>query len=329
MTLFTFQSMDTMKFYLAGFVFIVLMACNSKPDKEEEIANIPMTFEFERFDQIFSETTIDELQALKERYPIFFPEQYADSIWELRLSDTLQLELQHEVSKAFPDETNLKWDLLNLFQHIKFYFHEFQAPIVYATTSYVDYKNKVILTDRYLVIALDTYLGEEHPFYEGIQKYITKNLTASQIIPDVATSYARTYIARPAQRTLLAQMIYYGKELYLKDLWLATSSDAIKIGYTEDELLWVKENEMDMWRYFVENELLFSTNATLSQRFINPAPFSKFYLEIDNESPGMTGRYLGWQIVRAYMENNPVSIQQLMIMEADEIFKNSKYKPKL
>ena len=59
------------------------------------------------------------------------------------------------------------------------------------------------------------------------------------------------------------------------------------------------------------------------------APFSKFYLEIDNESPGRIGQYIGWQIVRSFMENNPkVTVQQLIKMDAKTIFEQSKYKPK-
>ncbi len=122
-------------------------------------------------------------------------------------------------------------------------------------------------------------------------------------------------------------MVYFGKELYLKDLWLPTTSDAEKIGYTEAQLEWAKANEADMWRYFVERELLYSTSAKLPIQFINPAPFSKFYLEIDNESPGMVGRYLGWQIVRSYMENNNASLEALFTMKAEELFEKSKYKP--
>ena len=129
-------------------------------------------------------------------------------------------------------------------------------------------------------------------------------------------------------RTFLASMIYYGKQLYLKDLWLPGSSDDQKLGYTAEEFNWILDNEMEIWRYFIENELLYSTDPKLLNRFIYPAPFSKFYLEIDNESPGSIGKYIGWQIVRSYMERNPVSIQQLMMMEADKIFKQSKYKPK-
>ena len=53
------------------------------------------------------------------------------------------------------------------------------------------------------------------------------------------------------------------------------------------------------------------------------------YLEIDNESPGRIGQWMGWQIVRSFMENNPkVTVQQLIKMDANSIFEQSKYKPK-
>ena len=123
-------------------------------------------------------------------------------------------------------------------------------------------------------------------------------------------------------------MIYYGKQLYLKDVWIPGSTDYQKIGYSEEEFKWILENETDIWRYFIENEILYSTDQKLLNRFIYPAPFSKFYLEIDNESPGSVGKYVGWQIVRSYMKENSTSIQQLMILEGEEIFKKSKYKPK-
>ena len=55
---------------------------------------------------------------------------------------------------------------------------------------------------------------------------------------------------------------------------------------------------------------------------------TKFYLEIDNESPGRIGVWIGWQIVRSFMNNNEVSLQQLMTLDAKEIFERSKYKPK-
>ena len=88
-------------------------------------------------------------------------------------------------------------------------------------------------------------------------------------------------------------------------------------------------NESDIWRYFVEREILFSTDTKLLARFINVAPFSKFYLEeIDAESPGRLGQFIGWQIVKSYMNENKVSLKEMLNTDPEEIFNNSKYKPK-
>lgn len=315
----------TFSVLVLSFLFI---SCNNQSQLEKEIEKIPMEVEIIRFDKVFAATTPQTLSKIKSEYPLFFPRQYHDSVWIEKLTDTLQMQLEEEVIKVFPDNSHLEETLTPLFQHIKYYFPKFRTPKVVTTTSDVDYRNKVILADSILIIGLDTYLGSEHPFYMGIDKYITKEMKPLQIGPDVAEVYALQFVKPPRNAAFLSQIIYYGKQLYLKDIWMPNTPDADKIGYTKEQYEWAEDNELYMWRYFVENELLYNTNPKLGARFISPAPFSKFYLEMDNESPGMLGRYLGWKIVRAYMENNPVEIQRLMITEADEIFKNSKYKPK-
>jgi uncharacterized protein YjaZ len=123
-------------------------------------------------------------------------------------------------------------------------------------------------------------------------------------------------------------MIYVGKEMYLKDILLPEAPDDIKMGYTPEQIKFCQENENYMWRFFLENQMLYDTDQKLVPRFINPAPFSKFYLEIDNDTPGRVGAWLGWQIVRSYMENNKTSLQDMLKMDAKTIFENSKYKPK-
>lgn len=315
---------------IVGFLLIglTISACESKSELEKEIAAIPIDIEIVRFDKVFAEASLADLPSLKKEYPMFFPKQYPDSIWEQRISDTLQIGLNKAVLSQFPSENELVEELASLFQHVSYYYGGFKVPKVYTTTSDVDYKTKVIAQKDVLVIELDTYLGSEHPFYVDLSRYIVKHMKPEMIISDVATAYSRSYISIPKQRSLLAQMIYFGKELYLKDLWLPEVSDANKIGYTEAELAWAKENESDIWRYFVEKEILYSTDAKLPSRFINPAPFSKFNLELDNDSPGMIGRYIGWQMVRSYVDNNDIPLEELMRLSPEILFKNSKYKPK-
>lgn len=316
--------------YCLPLIFCVLLFSCKKNESaiEKEIKSIPIDIELQRFDKDFAQTEPEDLESIKRKYPAFFPRQYDDDFWIEKMTDTLQIQLETETIKAFPDDEEIIATLEPLFQHIKYYFPKFNTPLVVTATSDVDYLNKVILTDSILILELDTYLGADHEFYQGVERYFAKNMRPSQLAPDVADAYARAFVKRPRRNVFIDQIVYYGKRLYLKDLWLPHISDAEKIGYTEEEFAWAEENEVYMWQYFIENELLFSSDAKLAARFINPAPFSKFYLEIDNESPGMLGRYLGWQIVRAYMKNNSVDVRELMAIDAEEIFNNSKYKPK-
>ena len=73
---------------------------------------------------------------------------------------------------------------------------------------------------------------------------------------------------------------------------------------------------------------MFETDQKLAGRFINPAPFSKFNLELDAESPGRLGQYIGWQIVKAYMENSDADLKDMLQMDATELFNKSKFKPR-
>ena len=317
-----------MRIYLALLTAILFFGCAKDSGIEKNINAVPITVEILRFDKVFGTAHLNDLPDLKRSYPIFFPKQFHDTIWEMKMNDSLTQQLYVEVMKKYWSERKLKADLEGLFKHIKYYFSNFKTPNVVTANSDVDYRNKIFISDNMLVISLDNYLGSDHFFYEGIPSYVVENMKESQIISDVASIYSQMYAPKIQSRTFLAQMIYYGRILYLKDLWLPNASDEVKIGYSQEKLKWIQENETEVWRNFVENEYLYSTNPKLVSRFIDPAPFSKFYLEIDNDSPGMVGRFIGWQIVKSYMDKNNVGLDKLLTISEEEIFKKSKYKPK-
>lgn len=306
---------------------IVLSGCKLEK-KEVDVSGINVSLGVLRFDQEFANVKSKGIPQLKEKYPYMFPKQYADSVWESKLKDTIQLELYKEVEGVFPNFTKETKDLELFYKYVNHYFPKEKHPKVVTVTSYVDYKNRVILTDSLLLIALDNYLGASHKFYAGIQNYIAKTLDKQYIVSDVASAFVKKKIAAPVERTFLAKLIYYGKELYLKDNLVPFNTNAQKIKFTQEELDWAIANEEQIWRYFVERQLLYSTDTKLAARFLEDAPFSKFQLELDNESPGKVGRYIGWQIVKAYMEKNNISLQQLLSVPAEEIFKKSNYKPR-
>ena len=317
--------------YILGIFLTLLLVASCKKDKslEAEIAKLNTDISIERFDERFAKVTPKTLPDLKNEYPFMFSKTFKDSFWLAKIKDTLQIQLFKEVDKTFSNIKNTEAEIESLFNHLKYYFSEFNPPRIITTTNDVDYRDRLIVTDTITVIALDSYLGSDHEFYGNIANYIKTNFTKDQIVVDLAHEYARKYTYHPGRKTLLDEMIYFGKLLYFKDMMLPFKSEAERIGYSENELNWAIANESYIWRYFVSRELLFSTDSKLPSRFINPAPFSKFYIEdVDADSPGRLGQYIGWQIVRAYMDQNDVSLKEMLIKSTEEIFNNTKFKPR-
>lgn len=317
-----------MKKYLFLVVFcLFILSCDKKNKVESAVAVIPLEVKVERFDKIFFETPPKDLEKVKKQFPFFFPPGNDNSIWLNKMQDPLWRELYTEVQKKYKDFEPVKVELETLFKHIKYYFPKTKTPKVITIIAEMDYKNKAIYADSLVVISLELYLGKNHKFYQ-FPDYLKQNFEERQIAPDVVSSFAAQKIPPVLDKDLLSQMIYYGKQLYLKDLLLPDYTDAEKMGYSPEQIAWCQENESYMWRYFIEKEMLYSNDQKLISRFINPAPFSKFYLEIDNESPGQVGAWIGWQMVRSYMKNNDVPLVDLLKTNAKEIFVKSKYKPK-
>jgi gliding motility-associated lipoprotein GldB len=316
-----------MKIYLFSIAFcFIFLSCDKKNTIEKAVAEIPLEIKIERFDKIFFETPPQDLEKVKKEFPYFFPPGNDNSIWLNKMQDPLWRELYTEVQKKYANIEPVKSELTSLFKHIKYYFPKTKTPKVITIISEMDYSNKAIYADSLVIISLELYLGKEHKFYQ-FPNYIKQNFEQKQIMPDIVSSFSLQKIAPLTDKKMLSQMIYYGKQLYLKDLLLPEYSDADKMGYSEQQIIWCQENESYMWRYFLENEMLYSDDQKLIPRFINPAPFSKFYLEIDNESPGQVGAWIGWQMVRSFAKNNNVPLSDLLKMNAKEIFEKSKYKP--
>lgn len=315
------------KIVLITILILSFASCDKKSKEQKAAEAIPVKLNVVRFDKLFFETPPQDLPKLKSDFPFFFPKGNRDSVWLEKMQNPLWRELYTEVQKKYANFEPVQNELELLFKNIKNNFPQTTIPKVITVISEMDYNKKVIITDSLAIISLELYLGKDHKFYQ-FPKYLKQNFEQKQILPDVVSSFSLQKIAPVTDKNLLSQMIYFGKQLYLKDVLLPEYNDADKMGYTLEQINWCEENESYMWRYFIENELLYSNDQKLANRFINPAPFSKFYLEIDNESPGRVGAWLGWQIVRAYVKNNEVSLEQVLKMNAKEIFEKSKYKPK-
>ena len=320
--------MNTTKYFGLLLLLIGLVRCSNKENNSVDVSDIVVRTDIERFEQKFYTATHDKLPGLKLEYPFLFPEPNPDSVWINKMQNKDEQDLYAESQKLYEDFTEITEQLESLFKHIKYYYPKFKEPKVITILTNVDYENNVILADSLMFISLDIFLGKDSPIYGEFPKYIKQNYTKEHLIVAVAEKFAEGLIPPSEDKSFVSKIIQEGKKLALIESFLPDVLPEEIIGYTQEQQIWASESEMEIWKYFIENDMLYSQDPQLSARFIEEAPFSKFFLEIDIDSPGRIGVWFGWNIVQSYLKSNNVSIQEAIYVQNENIFKRSKYKPR-
>jgi len=308
-------------------LFISILSCKDEKEKID-VSGIDVVLNIERFDQEYHQSTKESFPSLKEKYGYLFPNETPDSVWFVRKNDSLTQVLYKESQQIFGDFSKEKEELTSLFKHVKYYYPSFKAPNIITLQSNLDLENQVIYADSLLLISLDTYLGKDKIYYSNYPSYLRGNFEKSHLSTDVALAIAYQIAPHIPHRLFIERIIASGKLKYAMLQFLPNKTEADIMGYTEEKINWATQDEEHIWKYFIEKEYIYSTDKELQERFIDPAPFSKFYFVSDSESPGQIGVWLGLQIVTSYMENNKVSLPEMMATKPIDIFNKSKYKPK-
>ncbi len=298
-----------------------------------DLENVEYVPEISRFDSAFFNTDIknftEDITALRNEYPMFF-KGTSDEFWYFQRNDDLQNKLYKEVKKA-KIETEFS-GLKNMLRHYAYYYPNGPKYNVIPYLSNLDFKNPVIIADSVetIFVATDLYLGRQHLAYKSLDAYLAfyrdKQFMTSEVAENLAINLAAV---NNNDFTLLNQMIWWGKIMYAKTAFMPLAGEDIIMRYEPEKLQFCHDSEMQIWLYFVKNNLLYNTEEKVKRRFIYLAPFSKFYTEFDNKSPGMIGQWMGYRIVQSYMEkNSEVTLQELLKnTNHKEIFNQSKYRP--
>ena len=313
------------------FLFLILfnfVACDKNEKEVVDVSKIDINVDVRRFEQRFYTSGPENLGTLKLDFPFLFPEPNPDSVWTSKMQDEDELFLYKASQVVFGDFSKEKLALADLFKHVRYYFPKFKAPRVITILSNVDYDNKIIYADSLMFVSLDVYLGYAHEVYEDYPNYIKQNFSPDHLKVDAAEQLAIPVIKPNPLKSYISRIVQEGKKMYLMSAFLPDTNASEIIGYTPEQYEWAVHSESNIWKYFIQKEMLYSNDPTLKERFISDAPFSKFYLEVDKDSPGRIGVWFGWQIVNSFMKHNEISLQEMLVIDNEELFTKSKYKPK-
>jgi hypothetical protein len=307
-----------------------------------DVSDIETDVEFFRLDQYLFENGMNAQKhfELKEELGDFYKTYVELMISAGAVDDSLTVnsinmfindadikEVQATVTSNFE---NLDWlhnGFSDAFKHYSYYFPENKVPKVVSYISGFNYA--ISTTENTLGVGLDMYLGKESEYYAmlGYPQYRSNVMSKNHIISDALKGWISSeFEFDPIDADLLTQIVHYGKIQYVLDALMPDAPDSIKIGFSDQQLNWCKNNEMNVWSHFIDQKLLFSSNSREIMKFINEGPFSPGF---HKESPARIGVWVGWQIVNAYMEKqSTIDLKKLMETDAKTILKESKYKPK-
>lgn len=218
-------------------------------------------------------------------------------------------------------------ELTAAYQFIRYHYPEAKVPKI--QTIVTGFYNDMYISDSLIVLGLDYFAGENGRYYPNdIPRYIVKRYMKESLAPIVLSFVSNEFnLADQSHGTLLADMVNLGKSYYFVEQALPCKADSLIIGYTTKEIEAVRKNQEIIWANLIENEMLYETSHFLKNKFIGERPS---VAEISENCPGRVGAWIGWQIVRRYMEENPeVTFTELMAeKDAHKIFQLSGYKPR-
>lgn len=325
------------------FLLILTQACQDNP-LEVDVSHVQIDeIQIERVDSLWPELTP---VSFRKNHPRLI-QSYGD-VYTHYVEDVLQMggiddtnlfgsirsftthpdfkEVFLEVDSVYPDLGQVESELMEAWKHYRYYFPEKAIPNHMACVG--GFNTPFILTEHGVGICLELYLGKNCRFYDFLQwpLYQRTRMTPDHLVPWLMKGWLETeFPLTIEQASLLEEIVRQGKVFYCLDAIMPHVPDSVKIGYSSTEMKWARDHERLVWTHFVDNELLFSKEPALKGKFTNDGPFT---VDLVKDSPSRMGHFIGWQMVREYMEDKEViSLKDLLSTPAERILKESNYKP--
>ena len=328
---------------LISSVFVYRGFFTNRNPLDVNISKISINIDIERFDKdlekLKGKTNPELVAELQKKYGLFFKAfnsevigiggiEYQAYLVYLNtfLSDYAVMEASKSINDVFKSDNWLNDELSLAFRYFKYHFPDYEVPRIITFNG--GFNQSIVTGTGFIAIGLDKYLGKDNPLYEmlAIPEFAKVEMIPGRIPFDVMRAYAlMEFPYNDSVDNLIYKMIYNGRLLYFLDACFPNRSDMEKIVYNEHQILYCQTFEKDMWTYLVSKKLLFSTDFLLIRKFTENAPFTS---DFGNDSPPRTGNWIGWQIVRSYMKNNDISLEELMYeTNYQKLLNNSQYNP--
>lgn len=343
----------TLKLIIWGWLLFSLSGCNNTKNREKpDVSNIAVEVKLQRFDRDifnlqqsgFGQSAVNDL---RNRYGTFFDFYVSQFVAGPRpASDTAHIEIaalqqfvtdpyiqriQQAIDVRFKNTDDIDRELTQSLKYFKYYFPDIAIPQVIGINSGFSigaftYENKI------LGIGLDQYLGADFHDYDsaGVFKYLQHKMRREYIARNAMEALYNLYFGTQELshgKNLLEAMTEKGKKMYLLSYLLPDAPDSLIVGFTQQQTDWCEQNEVDIWKFLNDKDLLYKDNYMDQKRYLDEGPG---ITGMPADAPGNIGSWIGLQIVRKFMKEtgNKISLRDLQLKyDAKAILAKAKYRP--
>jgi hypothetical protein len=302
-----------------------------------DVADITVTISLERFeDSLLNITSKPQLVALLTRQPIirdhiFGRAQFANDstfINEIfnRLTNPHLDTLAIETKTVFGTGSELITEFKEAFTNLKYYYPDFTPPKIQTVITGL-MGTDLFVSDTLIVVSLDYYLGPGAKYRPRVYDYILRQYKKDNIVPSCMMIYGisdRFNKTNLEDKTVLADMIAYGKSFYFAKRMLPCVPDSVFIWYTPKEIEGSRRSQDLIWARLIQDNVLYSTSHLMKQKYLGERPKT---IDVGPECPGRIAQWVGWQTVDSYMDTHPdVTLPELMARgDARKLLEESNY----
>lgn len=245
---------------------------------------------------------------------------FYNSISAFRKDASIQ-KLETYIQKEFKDKTAIESKITDGFKHLKYHFPKGKQPkkIVYLNALF---NSGVFCTENEIGIGLERFLGESNEIVQQLNpKYyfdwMKVAMDKKYLERDVLTGWITTHYIDEVTGSLAQHIVRAGKILYLTEAAFPHEDPSLILRYSKENYQWALDNEYKIWQFLVDEKLLFKIDEKTTMNMINEGPFTPGLP--DQNSPDRLGQFIGWRMIHSYMEQNDISLEELINLPYNEI----------
>lgn len=315
---------------------LIVTGCGKNSKKDVDVSEIAVSMPAERLEEeLFACGTEADVLDFLNKHPslaaLYFPDL---SMERPLLAAKLYQNISNPALRSFKSQLDsifagfnqsVASPLENAFRHIKYYYPD--APVPRVQTMVTGFLGKdLFISDSLIIIGLDYFGGPEARFRPDVHHYQLPRYQKECIAPSIIFFEAQKYNRlNPEDRTLLADMIWYGKNFEFVRHMMPSTPDSLILGFSQQDLSKANVSQKDIWAHLTENKLLYEQIEQKKQKYVGERPVT---FEIGEDVPGGIGRWVGWRIVsRLFTEHPDLTLQEVMANDnARTILSESGYK---